>query len=107
MNASPSYKVIFSIEEKIQKMIFPPFGNELLPRSKNIILKDHPIIYPSKLKDICEHIFRCLMSSDLMFDKTIINMIRNKALECHVQGVDIYFTNIQNNRIYMYMGSLQ
>ena len=42
-----------------------------------------------------------------MFDDTIMNMIRNKALECHSEGVDSYFTKIENNIIYMYRGSLQ
>ena len=47
------------------------------------------------------------MSSGLMFDDIIINMIRNKALEYHKEGVDSFFTNIENKRIYMYRGSLQ
>ena len=47
------------------------------------------------------------MSSGLMFDDIIINMISNKALKCHSEGVDSYFTNIENNIIYMYRGSLQ
>ena len=42
------------------------------------------------------------MSSGLMFDKIIISMIRNYALEYHLEGVDIYFTNIEKNRTYMY-----
>ena len=44
------------------------------------------------------------MSSGLMFDKIIISMIRNYALEYHLEGVDIYFTNIEKNRTYMYRG---
>ena len=47
------------------------------------------------------------MSSGLKFDDIIMNMIRNKALECHSSGIDSYFTNIENNRIYMYRWSLQ
>ena len=46
------------------------------------------------------------MSSGLMFDDIIINIIRNKALECHEEEVD-FFTNIENKNIYMYRGSLQ
>ena len=42
-----------------------------------------------------------------MFDDIIMNMIRNKVLECHVEGVDIYFTKTENSIIYMYRGSLQ
>ena len=47
------------------------------------------------------------MSSGLMFDEIIMNVIRNKALECHLEGVDSYFTNIENKGIYMYRGSLK
>ena len=47
------------------------------------------------------------MSSGLMFYDIIMNMIRNKALEWHVETVDSYFTNIENNIIYMYRGSLR
>ena len=42
-----------------------------------------------------------------MFDETTMNININKALEFHVEGVDRYFTNIENNIIYMYRGSLQ
>ena len=42
-----------------------------------------------------------------MFDYIIMNMISNKVLECHVVGVDSYFTKMDNNIIYMYRGSLQ
>ena len=41
-----------------------------------------------------------------MFDDIIMNMIRNKVLEYHVEGVDSNFTNMDNHRIYMYRGSL-
>ena len=82
INVSLSWKVVFSLEKK-HNDIFPPFGNEFLSPSKNIILKGHPIIYPLKQKDICDYNTRCLMSSGLMFDDIIMNMIRNKALEFH------------------------
>ena len=42
-----------------------------------------------------------------MFDETTMNININKALEFHVEGVDRHFTNIENNIIYMYRGSLQ
>ena len=42
-----------------------------------------------------------------IFDDIIMNMTRNKASEFHCEGVDSYFTNSDNNIIYMYRGSLQ
>ena len=47
------------------------------------------------------------MSSGFMFNDIIISMIKNEAVECQSEGVDSYFTNIKNNTIYMYRGSLQ
>ena len=88
-----------------QKWIFPPFGNDFFPSLKNIILKRHPILYPLKTEYICEYNPRYLMSSGLVFDYIIMNILRNKALECHVQVGDSYFTNTENKIIYR--GSLQ
>ena len=87
-------------------MIFPPFGNTFLSPSKNIILRGHLIIYPLKQKDIYDYNPLCLISSGLMFDDIIMNLIRNKALECPMEEVDSFFL-IDNNRIYIYRGSLQ
>ena len=47
------------------------------------------------------------MSSGLIFDDIIMNMIRNKVLEQHMVGVDSYFTKVERNILYMYRGSLQ
>ena len=47
------------------------------------------------------------MSSGLMFDYIIMNILRNKKLECHDKEYDYFFTNIYNKSIYMYMESLQ
>ena len=70
-------------------------------------MKDNPILYPSKQKYISDYYPRCLISSGLMFDEIIISIIIKKALECHLEGVDSYFTKIEKNRTYMYRGSLQ
>ena len=69
-------------------------------------MKDNPILYPSKQKYISNYYPRCLISSGLMFDEIIMNMIRDKALELHLEGVDSYFTKVDNNIIYMYRGYL-
>ena len=63
---------------KNKSKTFPPLGNELLPTSKNITLKDYHIMYPMKQKDICDYDPRCIMSIGLMFDEIIIDIIRNK-----------------------------
>ena len=60
-----------------------------------------------KQKDICDYNSRCLMSSGLMFDEIIVNTFRNMALEFHMELVDRNFTKTDNNKIYMYRGSLQ
>ena len=86
---------------------FPPFGNEFLPPSKNISLTDCPIMHPMKHKDLCGYDIICIMSSGLMFDNIIMNIINNKKLARHNEENDFLFTNIENNIIYMYMGSLQ
>ena len=66
-------------KQKNQRNIFPPFGNGLLPPSRNITLKVLHIIYPLKQKDICDYNPRCLMSILLMFDYIIMNILRNKS----------------------------
>ena len=41
------------------------------------------------------------MSSGLMFNDTVVNIISNKKLERHNEE-DAFFTKIENNNIYMY-----
>ena len=54
------------------------------------------ILYPLKQKDICDYNPMYLMSSGLMFDDIIMNMIRNKTLDYHEEEVDYFFTNTGN-----------
>ena len=82
-------------------MMFPPFGNEFLSPSKIFILKLHSIIYPLKQKEMCDYNPRCFMSSGLVFDDIIMNMICNKELRYHQEGVDSLFTNIEHKSISM------
>ena len=105
MNVSPSCKVVFSIE-KNRKWYFHHFVDELLSPSKNIILNGHSIIYPLKQKYICDYNIRCFMSRGLVFDDIIMNMIRNKALECHEEEVGV-FLQIFITKTYLYRGPLQ
>ena len=84
-------------------MIFPPFGNALLPPSEVILMKVHTILYPKKKKII----YIIILLDVSVFDNIITNIIRIKALECHSEGIDSYFTKIEKNRILFYRGSLQ
>ena len=59
---------------------FPPFDNEFLPPSKNITLTDYYIMYPMKQRDICNYYPRCIISSGLLFDDIIIDIIKNNRL---------------------------
>ena len=69
--------------------------------------KGHPILYPLEKNNICDYNLRCLLSSRLMFDEIIMDIIRNKVLEFHVEGVDSYFIYTEKNKIHMNRGSLQ
>ena len=64
-------------------------------------------MYPLKQGDICDYDPRCILSSDLMFDDIIVNIISNNKLARHNEENDFIFTQIKNNIIYMYRGSLQ
>ena len=102
----PKLEDCLQSRQRIQRNIFPPFGNESLPPSKTISLTGCPIIYPLKKKDLCNYDHICLVSSVLMFYDIIMNILRNKKFECHNEEDD-FFTKIENNNIYMYRGSLQ
>ena len=43
-------------------------------------------MYPLKQKILCDYDPRCIMSSGLMFDDIIMNIIRNKKLELQKEG---------------------
>ena len=90
---------------KINK--FPPFGNELLTISKNISFTARPIMYPLKQKDLCGYDHICILSSGLVFDDIIMNIIRNNKLAHPTEENDCIFTQNYNNILYMYRGSLR
>ena len=85
----------------------PPLGNELLPPSKNITLKNDHIIYPMKQKDLCYYDPRCIIPSGLMFDDIIMGTIKKKLFPHPTAETYCVFTQIYSNVIYMYRGSLQ
>ena len=74
--------------QKHQRNIFTPIGNELLTPSKNISLKGCPILYPLKHNDLWGYDPICLISSGLLFDDIIMNILKNKKLECHNEEDD-------------------
>ena len=92
---------------KNKSKTFPPLGNEFLPQSKNITLKNYHIMYPMKQKDLCDYDPRCIRSIGLIFDDIIVGIIRNNEFPHHTKEKDFFLTQIDNNIIYMYRGSLQ
>ena len=65
------------------------------------------IIYPYKKTYICDYNTRRILSSGLTFDRKIMNILSNKAVNQQVEVLDMYFSKIENNKMYMYIGSLQ
>ena len=77
INVSTSCDVDFSLEQKPENGI-STIWQWIFISIKNVILKGHPILYPFKQKYTCDFNPRCLVSSGLMFDDIIMDMIRNK-----------------------------
>ena len=53
-------------------------------------MTDFPIMYPLEKKDICDYDPRCIMSSGLVFDYIIMNIIRNKKLARHNEKMIVF-----------------
>ena len=96
----------FHSRRKNKSKTFTPLGNEFLPPSKNITLKNDHIIYPTKQKDLCDYDLRCTMSRGLMFDDIIMSIIKKNKFPHPTEEKDCGFTQIYNNVIYKYRGSL-
>ena len=61
-----------------------------------------------KNKDICDYDSRCMISSGLMFDDIIMdNIIKIQSSHNYTEEHDCVFTQIDNDMIYIYRGSLQ
>ena len=69
---------------------FLPFGNAFLPPSETISLKGFPILYPLKQENICYCYPWFIISSGLMFDDIIVNIIWNKKLEYRNEEDDCF-----------------
>ena len=64
-------------------------------------------MYTMKQKDLCDYDPICIMFIGLMFDDIIMDIIRKNKLAHPTEENDCLFTQIENNIIYMYRGSLQ
>ena len=53
-------EVCLHSRRKNKSKTFPPLGNEFLPTSKHITLKNDHIIYPMEQKDLCDYDPRCM-----------------------------------------------
>ena len=78
MKAYPSWKVVFSLHQRFRQYFHHLAINSYLHPKK--YLTDFPILYQLKQKDLFDYDPRCIMSSVLMSDDIIMNIIRNIKL---------------------------
>ena len=64
-------------------------------------------MYPFRQKDLCDNDPGCIISSDLVFDDIIMNIITNNKLAHPTEENRFLFTHIEKNIIYIYRKSLQ
>ena len=64
-------------------------------------------MYPMKNKDLCDDDPECIMSSVLMFDYIIMDVISNNEFTHPSEEYNYLYIQIDNNIIYMYRGLLQ
>ena len=103
----PKLEGCINSRRKNKSKTFTPLGNEFLSPSKKIIMTNYHIMYPMRDKDICDYDTRCIMSSCLIFDDIIMDIIRKKESPHPTKENDCVFTQIENIIIYMYRGSPQ
>ena len=71
----------FHSRRKNKLKTFTPLGNEFLPPSKNITLKNHHIVYPMKQRDLSDYDPKFIISRCLMFDNIIMGIISNNEFQ--------------------------
>ena len=84
-------EVCLHSRRKNKSNTFPPLGNEFLPPSKNITLKNYHNMYPMKQKDLFDYDPRCIISSALVFDENVMYTIRNNEFPHHTKEKDCLF----------------
>ena len=77
MNDSLSWKVFFIQDGKISPRHFHQLAMNSYLHQK---ISPWQIMYPMKQKDIFDYDTRCIMSSGLMFDDIVMDIIRNNEL---------------------------
>ena len=92
---------------KNKSKTFPPLGNEFLPPSKKTTFTNYHIMYPMKQRYLCDYDNICIISIGMIFYYIIMGIIRNNEFPHPTEEKDCLFTQIGNNIIYMYWGSLQ
>ena len=88
-----------------KRYIFTKSCIDFLTSSKNIKLNSKQIIYPLKQVDICDYTHRCIISSGLMFNDIIINLLSNKTEPTHGSFWWLFYKKKDNN-IFMCRGSI-
>ena len=59
-------------------------------------------MYTLRQKDICDYYPRCIISSGLMFDIIVINIIRNKVFERCNEKEDFFYKDRKHHHIYVH-----
>ena len=83
------------------------FDNKILASSKQLKLCPRDIIFLIKQEDICDYNPRCLVYSGLILDDIITNLFSDFTKQTTVSVNKDLFIKIQDDRIYLYKGSLQ
>ena len=83
------------------------FDNYLLASPKQIKLCPRYYIFPIKQEDICDYNPLCFISGGLMLDNIIMNLFKGSTKQTTDSVKKGLFSNIQDDTIYLYKGSLQ
>ena len=60
-----------------------------------------PIIYPLKQENICDYDPKCIVSSGLIFNYIIMNIISNNKLECYNEEDNCFLQIFKQPHVYV------
>ena len=89
---SLSYKVVLIQYRRIIRRHFYQLTMNSYLHQNNITLTKYHMMYPIKKKDLCNYDHNCIMSSDLMLDDIIVDIIRNNKFPHPNEENDCLFT---------------
>ena len=83
------------------------FDNKLLDSSKQLKVCPGYFIFPIKQEDICDYNPCCFVSIGFMLNYIIMNLFPDITKQTTDSVKKYLFSKIQDDRIYLYKGSLQ